>query len=98
MRKTPNIPHLGAAYTLTRIFLRVAVFSVFAALGPEGFGKTLQSLLMLGILYCLIAAPIRREEPLGPDLTHFDEAAAYGVIACLAAWVSWRRLCAVCAR
>jgi hypothetical protein len=43
---------------------------------------------MLGILYCLIAAPIRREEPLGPDLTHFDEAAAYGVIACLAAWVS----------
>ena len=88
MRKTSNISHLGSAYALTRLFIRLAVFGVFAALGPEGFGKTLQSLLILAIFYCIVAAPIRREEPFGPNLTHFDEAAAYGVIICLAAWVS----------
>lgn len=88
MRKIPDIPHLGSAYTLTRIFLRLAVFALFAAFGPQGFGRTLESLLMLAIVYCIVAAAIRREEPFGPALTHFDEAAAYGVIAGFAALVS----------
>jgi hypothetical protein len=47
------------------------VFGVFAAFGPQGFGQTLKSLLLLGILYCLVAAAIRGEEPLGWDFTHF---------------------------
>ena len=88
MRKNPDIPHFGSAYALTRLFIRLAVFGLFAAFGPQGFGKTLESLLLLGILYCLVAAAFRREEPFGPALTHFDEAAAYGVIAGLAALAS----------
>jgi hypothetical protein len=88
MRKNPDIPHFGSAYALTRLFLRLAVLSVFAAFGPQGFGRTLQALVTLGILYCLVAAAIKREEPFGPDFTHFDEAAAYAVIAGLAAWLS----------
>jgi hypothetical protein len=38
--------------------------------------------------YCIFAAAVRREQPFGPALTHFDEAAAYAVIAGLAAWTS----------
>jgi branched-subunit amino acid transport protein AzlD len=88
MRKTSDIPHFGSAYTLTRLFIRLVIFGIFAAFGPQGFGKTLESLLLLGILYCLVAAAIRREEPFGAALTRFDEAAAYAVVAGLAALAS----------
>ena len=88
MPKIPNIPHFGSAYALTRFFLRLLIFSIFAALGHQGFGKAFASMLILAIVYCIVAAAIRREQPFGPDMTHFDEAAAYAVIAGLAAWVS----------
>ena len=88
MSKTPDIPHSGSAYALTRFFMRLAIFSVFATLGQRGFGKTFANLLILGSVYCVMAAAIRREQPFGPELTHFDEAAAFAVIADVAAWVS----------
>jgi hypothetical protein len=88
MRKTPDIPHFGSAYALTRFFMRLAIFSVFAALGQQEFGKTLANMLILAFAYCVVAAAIRREEPFGLELTHFDEAAAYAVIATLAARMS----------
>jgi hypothetical protein len=88
MPKTPDVPHFGSAQALTRLFLRLLIFSVFAALGHQEFGKTLESLLILAIFYYIFAAAIRREEPFGQVLTHFDEAAAYAVLAGLAAWVS----------
>ena len=88
MRKTPDIPHFGSAYALTRFFMRLAIFSVFAALGQQGFVQTLANLLILAFAYCVVAAAIRREEPFGLELTHFDEAAAYAVIATLAARMS----------
>jgi hypothetical protein len=64
------------------------ILSIFAALGSQGFGKTLESLLVLAVFYCIFIAAIRREEPFGLVLTHFDEAAAYAVIGRLAAWAS----------
>jgi hypothetical protein len=88
MAKTPDTPHFGSAYALTRFFMRLAVFAVFAAFSRQGFGKALASLLILGVVYCVIVAAIRREQPFAPQLTHFDEAAAYAVIADLAAWAS----------
>jgi hypothetical protein len=89
MPHTSDIPRdLGLAQPLTRFFLRLVIFSIFAVLGSQGFGKTLESLLVLAVFYCVFVAAIRREEPFGPVLTHFDEAAAYAVIACLAAWAS----------
>ena len=36
-------------------------------------------------LWCRVAA-FRREAPFGPALTHFDEAAAYALIACVVGW------------
>ena len=88
MSNTPDIPHFGSAQALTRFFLRLLILSIFAALGSQGFGKTLESLLVLAVFYCIFVAAIRREEPFAPVLTYFDEAAAYAVIARLAAWTS----------
>jgi len=88
MSNTPDIPHFGSAQALTRFFLRLLILSIFAALGSQGFGKTLESLLVLAVFYCIFVAAIRCEEPFAPVLTHFDEAAAYAVIARLAAWTS----------
>lgn len=85
MDKKLDICHPGAAYVLVRISLRLAIFCIFAAISPQGFGKALESLLMLAIIYCVVAAAFRREEPFRRYLTHFDEAAAYGVVAGIAA-------------
>jgi hypothetical protein len=57
-------------------------------LGSQGFVKTLESLLVLAVFYCIFAAAIRREATFGPVLTHLDEAAAYAVIARLASFMS----------
>ena len=89
MPHTPNISRdFGSAQPLTRFFLRLVIFSIFAAFGSQAFGKTLEGLLGWAVFYCIFAAAIRRERLFGPALTHFDEAAAYAVIACLAAWAS----------
>ena len=87
MPHTPDISrNLGSAQALTRFFLRLVILSIFAVLGSQGFGKTLEGLLAFAVFYCIFIAAIRREEPFGPVLTHFDEAAAYAVIARMAAW------------
>ena len=89
MPHNPDISRdFGSAQALTRFFMRLVILSIFAALGSQGFGKTLEGLLMWAVFYCIFAAAIRREKPFGPALTHFDEAAAYAVIAGLAAWTS----------
>jgi hypothetical protein len=88
MPHTPHISHFGSAQGLTRFFLRLVILRIFAVLGSQGFGKTLESLLVLAVFYCLVVAAMRRAEPFGPVLTHFDEAAAYAVIARLAACIS----------
>ncbi|HEY1309824.1 MAG TPA: hypothetical protein VGF02_02660 [Pseudolabrys sp.] len=88
MRKSPDIPAFGSAYALTRFFMRLAIFGVFAALGQQEFAKTLANMLILAVAYCVVAAAIRREQPFGPILTHFDEAAAYAFIAVVAAWTA----------
>jgi hypothetical protein len=89
MSSTPDVPRqLGSAYVLTRFLLRILLLSVFATLGSQGFTKTIESLLVLAVFYCIFAAVIRREAPFGPALTHLDEAAAYAVVAWLVSFMS----------
>jgi hypothetical protein len=89
MPHNPDIPReLVSVQVLIRFLLRMVILSVFAALGSQGFAKTLESLLVLATFYCITVAAIRREAPFGPVLTHFDEAAAYAVVAGLALWSS----------
>jgi hypothetical protein len=71
-----------SATVVFRFLLRMVVLGVFAAIGSLGYLETLASLLAMAALYCSIVAVFRREAPFGPALTHFDEAAAYALIAC----------------
>ena len=85
----PAVPRENTStQVLMRFLLRIVIFALFALASRQGFGKTLEGLLVLAVFYCIIAASIRRETPFGPVLTHFDEAAAYAVIARLAATIS----------
>ena len=89
MPHNPDIPReLVSVQVLIRFLLRMVILSVLAVVGSQGFGKTLESLLVLAAFYCITFAAIRREAPFGPVLTHFDEAAAYAVVAGLALWSS----------
>jgi hypothetical protein len=89
MPHTPEIPRaFGSAQALTRFFMRLVILSIFAAFSGQGFGKALEGLLAFAVFYCIFSAAIRREKPFGPVLTHFDEAAAFVVIARLVAWTS----------
>jgi hypothetical protein len=82
----PTIPHeLASARVLSRFLLRILILAVCATFGRQGFGKTIEQLLILAVCYCVAIGGFRREAPLGPVLTHYDEAAAYGMAAILAA-------------
>lgn len=66
-----------------RFALRLVVFSVFAAIGATGFRIMFPTLMTLSAIYCAIAATVRGEAIMGRVLTHWDEAAGYGALACL---------------
>jgi hypothetical protein len=77
-------PHqLGSTQVLVRFALRLVVFSVFAAIGATGFRIMFPTLMTLSAIYCAIAATVRGEAIMGRVLTHWDEAAGYGALACL---------------
>jgi hypothetical protein len=80
MASAPDVPR-GIAITrvLVRFSLRMAILICFA--------KTLESLMALAACYCIVIGGFRREFPLGPVLTHYDEAAAYALTAGLA-WLA----------
>ncbi len=68
---------------LVRFFLRIAVLSVFAALGSVGFTRSLAALLWLSMILCVVAGSLRREAPFNSSLTHWDEGVAYAALYCL---------------
>jgi hypothetical protein len=71
---------LKSAQVMGRFFLRMVVLCVFAALGGNGFGRTLAALLLLSTVFCVVAGTFRREKPFDAVLTHWDEAAVYGLL------------------
>lgn len=80
------MPHeLVSARVLTRFLLRILILVVCATFGLQGFGRTIEQLFIMIACYCVVIGGFRREAPLGPALTHYDEAAAYGMAAILAA-------------
>jgi hypothetical protein len=78
----------ASAQVLLRFFVRVLIFVLFALASHQGFAKALEGLMVLAVLYCIVAASFRRETPFGSALTHYDEAAAYALIARLASGAS----------
>lgn len=84
---SPNIPNSGVPRELAsiqvvmRFLLRLVILVLFALASRQGFGNTLEALLALAAFYCMVVATFRRETIFGTTFTHFDEAAAYAVIA-----------------
>jgi hypothetical protein len=77
-------PHqFSSSQVLLRFALRLIVFSVFATIGAAGFRIMFPTFMSLSVIYCAIAATFRGEAMFGRVLTHWDEAAGYGALACL---------------
>jgi len=74
------IPQFTSRQVLSRFVLRLALLATFANFGNQGFVVTFSTLLALAAIFCSIVAPLRREASLGPELTHWDEAAVNAAI------------------
>jgi hypothetical protein len=70
---------------IVRFALRMVILCVFATLGGIGFARSFNALLWMSAAVCVAVGLMRRESILDPALTHWDEAAAYGLLCCLAA-------------
>jgi hypothetical protein len=53
---------------------------VFATLSGTGFSRSFAALLLLLMAFCFVGGVFRRETPFDAFLTHWDEAAAYGLL------------------
>ncbi|HUI96789.1 MAG TPA: hypothetical protein VLX44_13610 [Xanthobacteraceae bacterium] len=80
-----NMRQFSSGQVLLRFVLRLTIFCVFASLSAAGFRVMLPTFLTLSVLSCVIAAAFRREAIFGHALTHWDEAAGCGALACLIA-------------
>jgi hypothetical protein len=78
---------IKSVQVIGRFCARIIVICMFAALGGAGFGKSLAALLMLSAAFCVVGGVFRRETPFGTALTHWDEAAVYGLLYGLVATV-----------
>jgi hypothetical protein len=55
----------------------LVVFAVFASIG---FGRSLAALLWMSILLCAVIGIMKREQPFGAALNHWDETVAYAAL------------------
>jgi len=82
-------PHQsGPRQVVLRFALRLVFFSVFAAVGAAGFHVMFPTFMTLAAIYCAMVATLRGEAFFARVLTHWDEAAWYGFLACLVAKLS----------
>ena len=71
---------LRSVQVIGRFCLRMVVLCVFAAIGGAGFGRSLAALLLLSAILSVVAGAFRRETLFDAALTHWDEAAVYGLL------------------
>jgi len=76
---------LDSRQVLFRFLFRLLLLIAFATFATRGFGTTFSALLAMSAIFCAVAGAMRREQMLGPVLTHWDEAAAYAVLGHVAA-------------
>ena len=70
---------------LVRFFLRMSILVIFAAFASIGFGRSLAALLWMAIILCAVIGTMKREQPFGAILNHWDEAVAYAALFALVA-------------
>ena len=65
---------------LIRFVLRVSILVVFAAFASVGFGRGFAALLWMSIILCAVIGTMKREQPFGANLNHWDETIAYAAL------------------
>jgi uncharacterized YccA/Bax inhibitor family protein len=84
MRSLPDLPPaLQSNQVLIRFGLRLAILAGFAVFSYSGFGRRLAALLLMTAVLCAVTGTLKREEPLGAVLNHWDEALACAGLYCL---------------
>jgi hypothetical protein len=68
---------------IVRFWLRMVILLVFAAFSSIRFDQSLTLLLLMSIILSTVLATLKREQPLGSVLNHWDEAIAYAALCCL---------------
>jgi hypothetical protein len=71
---------LGPARVLVRFFLRMSILLVFAAFAGIGFARALGALLWMAIILCAVTGTMKREQPFGAALNHWDEMVSYAAL------------------
>ena len=71
---------LRPAQVLVRFFLRISILAFFAAFAGAGFARGLAALLWMSIILCAVVGTMRREQPFGAALNHWDETVAYAAL------------------
>ena len=67
-----------------RFGLRIVILVIFASFSGIGFGRSIATLLWMSTIFSAVVGAIRREPLFGITLNHWDEAAAYAALCCLA--------------
>ena len=81
MAQLPNLTQeLRSNQVIIRFCLRMVVLAIFAAFGSIGFGRSLAALLWMAIILCAVIGTMRREQPFGAALNHWDETVAYAAL------------------
>ncbi len=81
---TPDLPvRLSLIQVPVRFVMRLALLAAIALLGQQAYSDCLVGLLMLSAALCVGIAELRRETIFSHDLTHWDEAAGYGIVLAL---------------
>ncbi len=84
--RQPNTNLTREAQTIRviiRFWLRMVILLVFAAFSSIRFDQSLMLLLLMSTILSAVMATLKREEPLGSVLNHWDEAIAYVALCCL---------------
>jgi hypothetical protein len=80
--------NIRSAQVAVRFALRMLILVSFAAFGNTDFGRSFAALLLLTVVLCVFTGIVRHESPFARTLTHWDEAAAYGLLYALTAMVN----------
>ncbi len=68
---------------IIRFWLRMVILLVFAAFSSVRFDQSLMLLLLMSTILSAVLATLKREQPLGSVLNHWDEAIGYAALCCL---------------
>jgi hypothetical protein len=81
----PGLPQeMRSTQVMVRFAMRIVILAVFASFSTVGFGKSLAALLWMSTVLSAVVGAIRREPLFDVTLNHWDEAAAYAALCCLA--------------